>query len=84
MPIMIEAQASKTALSVSFVRAVHQIVDELPHILEDPISLKLLNRESIQQRSVVSAKHVSLQARALRSHVVLRSRYAEDRLHAAF
>ena len=81
---MIEEQASTTALSVSVIRAVHQTVDELPHILEDPVSLRLLNKETIQQISTESAKHGSARSKALRSHIVLRSRYAEDRLYASF
>ena len=81
---MIEDMASKTALGVSVIRAVHQTVDEIPLILEDPISRKLLNRDTIRQLSSESTKHRSPHARALRSHIVLRSRYAEDRLYAAF
>jgi methyltransferase (TIGR00027 family) len=81
---MIEDQASTTALSVSVIRAVHQTLDELPHMLEDPVSLQLLNKETIQQISTESAKHGSARAKGLRSHIVLRSRYAEDRLYASY
>jgi methyltransferase (TIGR00027 family) len=81
---MIEDQASATALSVSVIRAVHQTVDELPHILEDQISLRLLNKETIKQISTESTKHGSTRSKALRSHIVLRSRYAEDRLYASY
>ena len=33
---MKEDQSSQTALGVCFIRAVHQMIDEVPHILEDP------------------------------------------------
>jgi methyltransferase (TIGR00027 family) len=75
---------SASALSVSAIRAVHQTVDEVPHILEDPVSVRLLSREIIQQISTESTRHGSAQSRALRSHIVLRSRHAEDRLSASF
>ncbi len=81
---MTEDQASTTALSVSVMRAVHQTIDELPHILEDSVSLKLLKKGTIQQILAEATKHRSPQLKALRSHIVLRSRYTEDRLHSAF
>ena len=84
MASMIEDQASTTALSVSVIRAVHQTVDELPHILEDQVSLRLLDKETIQQISTESTKHGSARSKALRSHIVLRSRYAEDRLYLSY
>lgn len=81
---MKEDQSSGTALGVCFIRAVHQLIDEVPHILEDPVSPLLLDQEVIQRIETHPEVQRSLQARALRSHVVLRSRYAEDRLFIAF
>ena len=81
---MKEDQSSGTALGVCFIRAVHQMIDEKPHILEDPISPLLLDQEAISKIETHPEVQRSLQARALRSHVVLRSRYAEDRLFVAF
>jgi methyltransferase (TIGR00027 family) len=60
------------------------VIDEVPHILEDPISPLLLDQESIRKVETHPEVQKSLHARALRSHVVLRSRYAEDRLYLAF
>ena len=62
----------------------HQLIDEIPHILEDPVSPLLLDQEAIRRIETHPEVQRSLQARALRSHVVLRSRYAEDRLFIAF
>jgi methyltransferase (TIGR00027 family) len=81
---MKEEQSSQTALGVCFIRAVHQMMDEIPHILEDPLSPLLLDQEAIRKIKTRPEVQKSLQARALRSHVVLRSRYAEDRLFLAF
>jgi O-methyltransferase involved in polyketide biosynthesis len=77
-------QSSGTALGVCFIRAVHQLIDEVPHILEDTISPLLLGQDAISKIETHPEVQRSLQARALRSHVVLRSRYAEDRLYLAF
>jgi methyltransferase (TIGR00027 family) len=78
-----EEHGSNTALGVSIIRAVHQIVDELPHILEDPISPLLLDESQIQTIRSEPQRHNSRAARGLRSHIVLRSRFAEDELHKA-
>ena len=80
---MREDQASSTALGVSVIRTVHQMMDDLPHILEDQISPILLQDFTIDRIRKEPEKHKSLAARGLRSHVVLRSRYAEDELREA-
>jgi methyltransferase (TIGR00027 family) len=82
--VMREEQPSQTALSVCFIRTVHQMIDEIPHILEDPVSPLLLDQEAVRRIETKPEAQRSLQARALRSHVVLRSRYSEDRLFLAF
>jgi methyltransferase (TIGR00027 family) len=75
--------ASKTALAVAYLRAAHQILDARPLILEDPVALPLLGNEG-RQRIEENKKRYSLPAaRGLRSHVVIRSRFAEDRLEEA-
>ena len=79
---MIENRASQTALSVAWLRAAHQLLD-LPLILEDPVVLALLGptaREQIESRINELQTPMAI---ALRSHVALRSRFAEDRLHEA-
>jgi len=77
---MREDRPSKTALSVLVIRTVHQLVDELPHILDDPVSPSLLCDDMIREICANTDDHRTLAAKTLRSHVVLRSRYAEDQL----
>ena len=82
-PDPLVAGASRTALAVAWLRAAHQFIDDPPRILEDPIAPCLLGPDA---EAVVSHRRAELQtpgARGWRSHVVLRSRYAEDRLAAA-
>jgi methyltransferase (TIGR00027 family) len=78
-----EELASGTALGVAAVRAVHQLMDELPHMLEDPVSPVLLDGQTVLRIREHPELHGSPAARGLRSHVVLRSRYAEDSLRDA-
>jgi len=78
-----EDQGSNTALGVSVVRTIHQIMDEVPHIIEDPISPALLDESAIEKIRNEPEKHKSSTSRGLRSHIVLRSRYAEDELYEA-
>ena len=78
-----ERKASRTALGTAMLRAVHQIIDTPPHILEDPLAVVLLGPDAealIRGRSV---DYQTIGRRLLRTHVVLRARYAEDRLEAA-
>jgi methyltransferase (TIGR00027 family) len=78
-----EDQSSGTALSVTVIRAIHQLIDHVPHILEDPISPQLIGSALIEQILQNPERYRSQSMRALRSHVVLRSRYAEDGLFEA-
>jgi len=76
-----EKQGSRTALGVAWLRATHQILDSRPLILEDPAIVDLLGREQVEQALRAGAERAqSPGARGLRAHVVLRSRYTEDRL----
>jgi methyltransferase (TIGR00027 family) len=78
-----DGEGSSTALGVSVIRTVHQIADESPLILDDPISPLLLDDAVIERIHCQPEEHRSAAARGLRSHIVLRSRYAEDELHEA-
>lgn len=80
---MRDGEGSSTALGVSVIRTVHQIIDESPHILEDPTSPLLLEDTTVEQIHRYPEKHRSKEAQGLRSHIVLRSRYAEDELRDA-
>ncbi len=74
---------SRTAAGVAWLRAAHQIVDDPPRILDDPIAPRLLGGAG--QRALVERRAELFEpgVLALRSHVLLRSRYSEDRLAAA-
>lgn len=80
---MLEREASQTALATAYLRAAHQLLDEQPRILDDPLAVPLLGpdtaakiRDAVEHRAIPAARN-------LRSHVVLRARFAEDRLAAA-
>lgn len=78
-----ERPASRTAMGVAILRAMHQLYDGTPKILSDPI-MPLLLDEGVLRRAESDREwlHDPLTA-AIRSHVVLRSRYAEDCLREA-
>jgi methyltransferase (TIGR00027 family) len=71
---------SRTALGVAWMRAVHQLLDPEPRILVDPPIVDLLGRPVLAPGSEMTLRMQTPGARLLRSHVVLRSRFAEDRL----
>ena len=79
---MLEDQASKTALGVAYMRAAHQLLDPAPLLFEDPVALPLLGPDAEAAIRGVIDYHQSPYGRGLRSHVCLRSRFAEDRLQA--
>jgi len=69
---------SKTALNTAICRAAHQIIDDEPKILRDPIAAKLLDEPTV---TALRARDAALMARAnpgARMHFCLRSRVAED------
>ncbi len=78
-----QRNTSRTALGVAALRAVHQLVDGEPKILDDPIAARLLNPDALQQMRSYAARALEPWAQGLRSHVVLRSRYAEERMAQA-
>lgn len=80
---MTERPASNTAVGVAMLRAAHQILDGTPRVLDDTIIVRLLgpNTEwSVRERT---EQMLGPGATALRAHVLLRSRYAEERLKLA-
>ena len=74
---------SRTAQGVALLRAAHQLLDARPLVLDDPVILRLLGSTAAREISEAAARFQAPAARALRAHVVLRSRFAEDRLAAA-
>src|SRR4051812_28953505 len=80
---MTERVSSKTAAGVAFLRAAHQLIDGEPKVLEDPVAPKLLDARATEWLLQHGAELQRDGARAMRSHVVTRSRYAEERLREA-
>jgi methyltransferase (TIGR00027 family) len=75
--------ASRTALGVAALRWLHQTIDGEPRILVDPVSGRLLGEGVLRAVAARLGDPHSPDMLALRSHVVLRSRYGEDRLASA-
>ncbi len=80
---MTDRNASNTAFGTLFLRGVHQLLDARPLILDDPSSLDLLGPDVVRQIRESAEHHRTLQSQALRAHIVLRSRFAEDCLQDA-
>ena len=80
---MSQREASRTALATAYLRAAHQILDAKPFILDDPVAVQLLGEGAEQRIREAAVRYQTPAALALRSLVVLRSRFAEDRLSAA-
>ena len=80
---MIEGQPSITAERVAIRRAVHQLTDR-PLIFEDPYALTIVGPAREQEiRSDPYRAGGGALGRALRAHLVIRSRVAEDQLATA-
>ena len=75
--------ASRTALATAYLRAAHQILDAKPLILNDPVALILLGPDAEKRIRDAVDGYMTPEVKALRSHVVLRSRYAEERLKSS-
>jgi len=80
---MTEPLRTSTAAGVAWLRAVHQLLDDPPRILDDPAIVTLLGTDGVKRLHDESARAQSPGARALRVHVLLRSRIAEDHLARA-
>lgn len=78
-----ERPASRSALEMAVLRALHQLCDSSPKILIDPVIPKLLDAGFLQKAAASPAWLSAPRMMALRSQVVLRSRYAEDCLREA-
>ena len=80
---MLDSQPSRTALATAYLRAAHQLLDAPPRILEDPLAVSVLGEGASDRIRNDEARYRSPGAQALRAHVVLRTRFAEDRLAEA-
>ncbi|HET9270178.1 MAG TPA: class I SAM-dependent methyltransferase [Vicinamibacterales bacterium] len=80
---MIEGRPSATAELVAVRRAVHQLLDR-PLVFEDPLALAIVGREwETRFRAYPFRAGGGTLGTALRAHLVVRSRVAEDELAAA-
>jgi methyltransferase (TIGR00027 family) len=76
-------KVSNTAALTAMLRAAHQLIDDEPRIVEDPIAVRLVDDAA---REHIRAQRAALFSPALlvpRAAVLLRSRYAEDLLAQA-
>jgi methyltransferase (TIGR00027 family) len=78
-----QASPSRTALGVAWLRAAHQLLDPPPRILEDPAAVALFGPTAADRLRAEETRLQAPGARVLRAHVLVRSRYAEDRLARA-
>jgi methyltransferase (TIGR00027 family) len=80
---MSDYKVSHTALGSAYLRAAHQLFEAQPLLFDDPVALPLLGPKAIKLIQEVVDNYRTPEMLALRSHVVLRSRFTEDRLAAA-
>ncbi|HET8900655.1 MAG TPA: class I SAM-dependent methyltransferase [Holophagaceae bacterium] len=78
-----ERASSRTALGVAALRAVHQVMDAAPRILEDPVITRMMDAHLFEKIQNEPGVFQTPGARGLRAHVILRSRFAEDKLAEA-
>jgi methyltransferase (TIGR00027 family) len=76
--------ASATALGAAIMRAVHQVVDGAPKIVDDPISPLFIDAEELRELQVDPDVFQTPVACAMRVAVLAASRFAEDRMAEAF
>ena len=75
---------SATAMGAAMLRAAHQLIDGKRKLLEDAVILKMIGDEAAEHIRERRDEFYSPGAMALRTHIVLRSCYAEDCLHDSF
>lgn len=80
---MRENRPSQTAIGVAHLRAAHQLVDPAPLVFEDPLAVTVLGAGARERILDEPERYHAVGPRALRAHVVLRSRFTEDRLAEA-
>jgi methyltransferase (TIGR00027 family) len=78
-----QRSASRTALGVAMTRAFHQLLDGEPKILDDPVAAVLFGDELRRLIAGQAGQPADPALVGLRAHVVLRSRFTEDRLAEA-
>lgn len=81
---MENGSASKTALGAATLRAAHQLIDGDVKLLNDPVILELIDPETRSRICENADNFNSPGTLGMRTHIVLRSRYAEDCLKQAY
>jgi len=80
---MSDNKASFTALATAYMRAAHQLLEAKPLLFDDPVSLPLLGPEALKNIQDTADHYQTPEVLALRTRIILRSRFTEDRLAAA-
>jgi methyltransferase (TIGR00027 family) len=81
---MIKETGSATAVGAATLRAAHQLIDGDEKLLNDPVILKLLGTELQEHILQNRSRFFEPGTMAMRTHIVLRSKYAEDCLKQAY
>ncbi len=76
-------KGSRTALATANMRAAHQIFDESPRVFEDPLALSIIGPAAAQRIMDTKEHYQTDKRRGFRAHIIVRSRFAEDRLALA-
>jgi methyltransferase (TIGR00027 family) len=77
-------QGRLTAAGAAGLRAAHQLLDGSPKLLADPVILQLLDAGQLDEIRNNPLYFQERRMLGLRSRIILRSRYAEDRLARAY
>jgi methyltransferase (TIGR00027 family) len=75
--------ASETAVRTAIQRAAHQVLDDLPRILDDPVAVGLVPGSTENAIRNAATELQQPYSKLLRSIFVLRSRFTEDTLREA-
>jgi methyltransferase (TIGR00027 family) len=81
---MQQDRSSKTAAGAALMRAAHQVLDDAPLILDDPVSIGLVEGSGREELLARAEEFRSAVLKATRSWSVMRSRFAEDCFQDAF
>jgi methyltransferase (TIGR00027 family) len=75
-------QPSRTAWSAALQRAAHQLL-EVPPVFDDPLALRIVGAQGVAWLGHNLERYRTLESRAMRAFLAVRSRYAEDNLARA-
>ena len=75
---MLDREPSGTAIAVAMLRAAHQVLDDDPKILVDPLAIGLVPGSREEELRANAETLQTPYLRAIRAILVMRSRYVED------